>query len=49
MVFNKQTSTMEVRIMGVCPLYMITMTQQLAIFRGEVPVFWYISQVFDKH
>lgn len=37
--FNKQTSTMEVRIMGVCPLY-DNYDPATGDFRGEVPVFW---------
>ena len=37
--FNKQTSTMEVRIMGVCPLY-DNYDPTTGDFRGEVPVFW---------
>ena len=37
--FNKQTSTMEVRIMGICPLY-DNYDPTTGDFRGEVPVFW---------
>ncbi|HUM50593.1 MAG TPA: gliding motility protein GldN [Chitinophagales bacterium] len=37
--FNKQTSTMEVRIMGICPLY-DNYDPATGDFRGEVPVFW---------
>jgi gliding motility associated protien GldN len=37
--FNKQTSTMQVRIMGICPLY-DNYDPTTGDFRGEVPVFW---------
>ncbi|MFN8284809.1 MAG: gliding motility protein GldN [Chitinophagales bacterium] len=37
--FNKQTSTMEVRIMGICPLY-DNYDPTTGDFRGEVPIFW---------
>lgn len=37
--FNKQTSTMQVRIMGVCPLY-DNYDPTTGEFRGEVPTFW---------
>jgi gliding motility associated protien GldN len=37
--FNKQTSTMEVRIQGICPLY-DNYDPATGDFRGEVPVFW---------
>lgn len=37
--FNKQTSTMEVRIMGICPLY-DNYDPATGDFRGEVPIFW---------
>ncbi|HQW79239.1 MAG TPA: gliding motility protein GldN [Chitinophagales bacterium] len=37
--FNKQTSTMQVRIMGVCPLY-DNYDPTTGDFRGEVPTFW---------
>lgn len=37
--FNKQTSTMQVRIMGICPLY-DNYDPATGEFRGEVPVFW---------
>lgn len=37
--FNKQTSTMRVRIMGVCPLY-DNYDPTTGEFRGEVPTFW---------
>ncbi len=37
--FNKQTSRMQVRIMGICPLY-DNYDPTTGDFRGEVPVFW---------
>lgn len=37
--FNKQTSTMQVRIMGICPL-IDNYDQTTGEFRGEVPTFW---------
>ncbi len=37
--FNKQTSTMQVRIMGICPLY-DNYDPTTGEFRGEVPTFW---------
>jgi len=37
--FNKQTSTMEVRIMGICPLF-DSYDPTTGDFRGELPVFW---------
>ncbi len=37
--FNKQTSTMQVRIMGICPLY-DNYDPTTGDFRGEVPLFW---------
>lgn len=37
--FNKQTSTMQVRIMGICPLY-DNYDPATGDFRGEVPIFW---------
>jgi gliding motility associated protien GldN len=41
--FNKQTSTMQVRIMGVCPLMDNYTTDPITgdeIYRGEVSLFW---------
>lgn len=37
--FNKQTSTMQVRIMGICPLFN-NYDPTTGDFRGEVPLFW---------
>jgi len=37
--FNKQTSTMQVRIMGLCPLF-DSYDPASGEFRGELPVFW---------
>ncbi len=37
--FNKQTSTMEVRIMGLCPLF-DSYDPTTGDFRGELPIFW---------
>ena len=37
--FNKQTSTMEVRIMGICPLF-DNYDPTTGDFRASVPVFW---------
>jgi gliding motility associated protien GldN len=41
--FDKQHSTMQVRIMGICPLWDNYTTDPLTgedIYRGEVPIFW---------
>ncbi len=41
--FNKQTSTMEVRILGICPLmdnYTVDPLTGDEVFRGEIPLFY---------
>lgn len=41
--FDKQHSTMQVRIMGICPLFDNYTTDPITgedIYRGEVPIFW---------